>query len=147
MNDRWLRDSQAQWKRQPEDRYLLKPGHRKTPSLASIPDTQANGRPVDGNGTEAKSSAGAPSTITSEDKSDTLNKVSSVEEYTGNGTNPRASANEIASASRGEGDQHSSTDPVIEEGNIELHIDWAEIDKEVEDALASDDDDYNSEDS
>jgi hypothetical protein len=76
----------------------------------------------------------------SEDQSDTLAKVSAVEDYTRNGTNSRASVSENG------GEQPvETTEPEQEkDGDIELDIDWAEIDKEVEDALASDDDDDNT---
>lgn len=139
----------------------MKSGHRKTLSLASQSEKPANGgssKVVGENGTESKSTDNAPGVhlaIGSEEQSDTLTQVSSVEEYAKNGTDSRVSFNESVAISDNDSNGPFSdtaeiatlpeSEEVVDDGDIQLHIDWAEVDKEVDDALASDDDDTNDE--
>jgi hypothetical protein len=135
----WFHDSIAKWKRQPEQKYLMEKDRRHR-SVPPHPDQNQ-----DHTKDEKKVATEVQPNIAEE------GKVSAPDGATENGTNATVSAAESTNDHDASTNGHSmdangfSPVRVEEEGaDIEvadLHINWAEVDREVDDALASDDDD------
>lgn len=113
VNIKWFNDSLIKWERQPEANYLME---RKPKNSSQDPETKTSEPPPNGGET----------------------KVGREDDAAGHGPNTQSSA------PGNENEESSPPTPAAEpeqNEDVQLHIDWAEIDKEVDDALASDDDD------
>ncbi|KAG8834789.1 Carboxy-terminal domain (CTD) phosphatase [Serendipita sp. 399] len=123
VNPRWLYDSIANWEKQPESNYLFE----NRPKHADAKDRSHDHGPGTTRGEE--------STRTSQ--------VSASEGVEENGTNSRISEfDDQVDESTEPVEDPDATEAVQEDvpSEIDLHVDWADIDKEVDDALASDED-------
>lgn len=130
----WFHESVAKWKRQPENNHLMPRRYRRSEEKVMGPDVEKD------------------SGITSTERLSTSAYIHETEEVKvsepdgagENGTDSRASARNNSKNPIAEDDsvqeQVAPDWPIPQEnGPMELHIDWEAIDKEVDDALASDD--------
>lgn len=143
VNTQWFHESVARWERQPETKFLIpRRHHRKLEANTSAPST---GRPLD----EQQAAGTMPIVKRVNDINEV--KVSALDGVGENGISSRASATEeLVNTTPEESSALPSTEgsnllEVSQESNdMDLQVDWDAIDKEVADALASDDDDDDS---
>ncbi|KAG8859993.1 Carboxy-terminal domain (CTD) phosphatase [Serendipita sp. 411] len=128
VNPQWLYDSISNWKRQPESNYLLKNPSKQRANQERDKDSPRN----------------TPGSQVSPGEETRVAQVSASEGVEENGTNPWTSQLEDQFDDPAESAEGIDTAEVAQKEDvldgIALHIDWADIDKEVDDALASDDD-------
>lgn len=144
----WFHESVAKWERQPEANYLVPRRHHRRPDAdASLSSTDKGSKQHAATSTSIQSTTTGPKL---DGDNATELKVSVPDGIGENGADSRASATEeLETATREE--MEAATDDVeepnstAENNEMDLNgVDWDAIDKEVADALASDDDDSDS---
>ncbi|CAG8668514.1 16965_t:CDS:2, partial [Acaulospora colombiana] len=128
---KWFDNSIIRWRRQPEKDYLI---DRKRGTPRSI-TPEIMGR------SEGKFSESSNTLQQTLQPSDVTDQVSALEGAGGDGTNGKSSHSKDSQEKVNQGDGADSLAGEEEAGEVEameLNIDWAQIDKELEDELGSD---------
>lgn len=141
VNLQWFNDSIARWERQPEQKYLLEYPQSRAPSRMRQPvqpEKDTNGASsqepkfdskVNGETKKAEEQVSAPDGTAEKGSNPLPSALESTEATETNGSNPVEGGVYFPAA------KLEPPEPEVE--MTELHIDWAELDKELEDELGS----------
>jgi hypothetical protein len=130
---KWFDNSIIKWRKQPEKDYLI--DRKRNSSRAATPDIAGHSKERSTAGIAKEKIPESSITLKKPNLSDKSDQVSALERADEDGTN-RESSHFVNSTDNVDGlPEDGQTD---QEETMELTIDWAQIDKELEDELGSD---------